>query len=45
MGRHHDQMVRLPIRRGPSHRNRTANMGLPILRGVQDFVPCLFDAD
>ena len=45
MGRYNNQMVRLPVRRSPPHRDGTADMGLSVLRGLQDPVPGVFNAD
>lgn len=45
MGRNNNQMVRLSIRRSPPHRDGPTDMGLPVLRRLQDPVPRLFDAD
>lgn len=45
MGSNNNQMVRLPIRRSTTHRDSPADMGLSVLRGLEDLVPGVSDPD
>lgn len=45
MGRNNNQMVCLPVRRSPPHRDSTTDMGLSVLRGLEDTVQGVSDAD